>query len=226
MRRVNFANGEIYHLYNRGVDKRNIFTDQADLNRFVESVNLFNDVRPAGSFYEQSLLTKKGKIKKSEKEKLVKIICFAFNPNHYHLLVEQIEERGIEKFMQKLGTGYTMFFNKKYKRSGCLFQGLFKSKHVDSNEYLLRLSAYINLNDKIHKINDNLPTRSLTSWGPFVSGKEKSNYCPVKISQEVILGQFKNKKEYKEFALEALADIKENKLLKKEAEEELGEDFS
>ena len=99
MRKISFANGEIYHLYNRGVEKRNIFSDKIDLKRFVDSVNLFNDTRPAGSLYEQSLLVKKGKNKKPKK--LVKIICFAFNPNHYHLLVEQVEEKGIEKFIGK-----------------------------------------------------------------------------------------------------------------------------
>ena len=223
MRKVSFANGEIYHIYNRGVEKRNIFLDWADLKRFVDSVNLFNDISPSGSFYEQGLLMKKGKIKKPER--LVKIICFALNPNHYHLLIEQVEEKGIEKFMQKLGTGYTMFFNKKHKRSGCLFQGLFKSKHVDSNEYLLRLSAYVNLNDQIHKINNNFSIKSLTSWSSFISEKGKDYYCPVEIFQDIILDQFKNRKEYKDFALEALNDIKENKLLQKEAEEELGEDL-
>ena len=223
MRKVSFANGEIYHLYNRGVDKRNIFIGVVDLKRFVSSVNLFNDIRPSGSFYEQDLLIKKGKVRKPKK--LVKIICFAFNPNHYHLLVEQVEEKGIEKFMQKLGTGYTMFFNRKYKRNGCLFQGLFKSKHVDSNEHLLRLSAYINLNDKIHRLDDNLSIQSLTSWDLFVLKNNKNNYYPMKISKEIILDQFKNKKEYKKFAIEALVDIKENKLKQKEAEEDLREDF-
>lgn len=115
MRRISFANGQIYHLYNRGVEKRNIFLDKIDLKRFVDSVELFNDIEPAGSFYERGLLIKKGKNKKPKK--LVKIICFAFNPNHYHLLVEQMVEKGIEKFMQKLGTGYTMFFNKNIREA-------------------------------------------------------------------------------------------------------------
>ena len=74
---------------------------------------------------------------------LVEIVAYCLNPNHYHLIVKQISEKGIERFMQKIGTGYTNYFNKRYERSGALFQGKFKSIHIDSNEYLLHLSVYV-----------------------------------------------------------------------------------
>ncbi|MCX6712475.1 MAG: transposase [Candidatus Vogelbacteria bacterium] len=214
MRKVSFCDGEIYHIYNRGVEKRNIFTDQADLKRFIDSVNLFNDIELAGSFYEQSLLTKRGKIKKPEK--LVEIICFALNPNHFHFLLKQTKEKGIEKFMHRLGVGYSLYFNKRHKRSGHLFQGVFKSKHVDSNEYLLDLSVYVNLNDKIHRLDSEISQLSLTSWLQFIEIKAKKQ--PIKICNEIIIEQFKNTKEYKEFAEDKLPDFWENKDLKKELE--------
>jgi len=214
MRKVSFCDGEIYHIYNRGVEKRDIFADQADLKRFIESVNLFNDIELAGSFYEQSLLTKQNKIRKPEK--LVEIICFALNPNHFHFLLKQTKEKGIEKFMHRLGVGYSLYFNKKHKRSGHLFQGVFKSKHVDSNEYLLDLSAYVNLNDKIHHLNNEISQLSLTSWSQFAELKARKS--PIKVCGEIIMEQFKNSKEYEKFAEDKLPDFWENKNFRKELE--------
>lgn len=67
-------------------------------------------------------------------------------PNHFHLLVTPLVEGGVAKFMSKLSTGYSMYFNKKYERSGSLFEGCFKAKHADSDEYLKYLFSYIHLN--------------------------------------------------------------------------------
>ena len=67
-------------------------------------------------------------------------------PNHFHILVKEIVENGLSKYMEKLTTGYSMYFNKKYERVGPLFQGRFKGEHVDNDEYLKYLYAYIHLN--------------------------------------------------------------------------------
>ena len=146
--REDFASGEFYHVYNRGTDKRDIFVDSNDLDRFYKSLIHFNAVEPVGSIYELSFSQENSKPAKP----LVEIICYALNQNHYHLLLKQVSDRGIEKFIQRLGTGYTKYFNNKHKRNGVLFQGKFKSVHVDSNEYLLHLSIYINLNEHAHKL--------------------------------------------------------------------------
>ena len=88
------------------------------------------------------------------RKSLVEIVAYCFNPNHYHFILRQIEDDGIKKFMHRLGTAYTMYSNKRYKRSGSLFQGRFKAIHIDSNEYLLYLSAYVNQNHFIHGSED------------------------------------------------------------------------
>ncbi len=80
------------------------------------------------------------------KELLVKIIAYCLMPNHYYLLLRQVRDGGIVRFMQKLGTGYTMYFNERYKRNGVLFQGKFKSIFVDKEKYFLTLLNYIHLN--------------------------------------------------------------------------------
>src|SRR3989338_5096258 len=127
MRKVPFVKGEFYHIFNRGVDKRNIFSDKHDLERFFQSMVEFNTQKPIGSIYENSF-SKKDKnnslgslTPKLDRNMLVNLVCFCLNPNHYHFVLEQITDGGIEKFMQKLGTGYTNYFNEKYKRKVSLF---------------------------------------------------------------------------------------------------------
>src|SRR3989344_2403952 len=143
-RKTIFSNGEFYHIYNRGVDKRDIVLSSRDSERFLQGMIGFNTIEPIGSLYENSF-NSLGSL--ASKSGLVNIVAYCLNPNHYHFLVEQLVDRGIEKFMHRLGTGYTKYFNLVSKRTGSLFQGPFKSIHIEDNEYLLHLSAYVNLNN-------------------------------------------------------------------------------
>ena len=206
-RKKAFANGEFFHVYNRGVDKRIIFTDEYDIRRFFQSMVEFNTVKPIGSLYENSFLQLGGETPKLG-EKLVNIIAYCLNPNHFHLILEQLVEGGISEFMKRLGGGYTGYFNKKYTRSGSLFQGVFKDVHIDTNEYLLHVSSYVNLNDRVHQLGGETPklVRSMSSWGEYTDKRIKG-IC----EKDIILGQFKNIKEYKKFALSSLETIVKRK---------------
>ena len=202
MRKVIFANGEYYHIYNRGVDKREVFLDDFDYARFIKSMWEFNTIDPIGSLYELNFRHKDlgvgppigGPTPKSE---LVQIIAYCLNPNHYHMILKQVSENGISEFMKRIGGGYTTYFNKKYDRSGALFQGRFKSIHIDTNEYLLHLSVYVNKNNFIHgyknsgtksPIGDLVPEFwQYSSYLDYI-GKRDGKLC----NKEVILGQFKN----------------------------------
>ncbi|MFA6254069.1 MAG: transposase [Candidatus Paceibacterota bacterium] len=208
-RKVAFAIGEYYHVFNRGIEGRSIFANDEDLNHFIQSVEKFNDNNVVGGLYMSSF----DKYKKKGK-RLVNIICYAFNPNHYHFLMTPLVEKGIENFMQRLGTGHTMFFNHQHKRKGRLFQGVFKSAHIDSNEYLMHLSVYINLNDKVHQLRGEASKLAKTSWNSYASKKRDILLRDISI----ITNQFKNPKEYKKFAEEILPDIIERKQLLKELE--------
>lgn len=208
--KIQFTNEEYYHIFNRGTDKREVISDNYDLKRFLQSLDEFNTVEPIGSIYENSFIDDKIK-KEKKKYKLVNFVAYCVNPNHYHLILEQLIDGGISKFTQRFGSGYTQYYNQKYQRSGVLFQGPFKAVHIDSNEYLLHLSAYVNLNDKVHQLGSSRAKLSKSSWGEY-TGESLENFC----GKSVILDQFKNKQEYKEFVEDSLKDILERKERDKE----------
>ena len=212
MRKEVFANNEFYHIYNRGTDKRNIFADDYDLERFFQCMREFNSLEPIGSIYEYSFLKDKLGSRASKKGNLVNFIAYCLNQNHYHFILQQVSNKGIEKFMQRLGTGYSKYFNNKYRRSGVLFQGKFKARHIDSNEYLLHLSAYVNLNNRVHRLGSRA---SKSSWDEYIN--EKHNLC----KKHIIVDQFKKIAEYKDFAESSLKDILSRKKLFKELETKL-----
>lgn len=143
-RDVAFKDGEFYHIYNRGVERRTIFLGYRDYERFLRALDLFNDQAIVSNFAR--LLDVQGETSNNTKVSLIDIVCFCLMPNHFHLLVRQRGEDGITKFMRKLGTGYTMYFNKKNHRTGVLFEGAFKAVHVDADEQLNHLPRYIHLN--------------------------------------------------------------------------------
>jgi len=141
-RKINFSEGEYYHIYNRGVEKRQIFSDDKDRERFQSLLYLCNSREPVvyrliqgSTLYEQNV----GK-------KIVAIGAYILMPNHFHLLVKEIAEDGITDFMRKITTAYSMYFNKKYERVGPLLQGTFKAEHITRDEHLKYLFAYIHLN--------------------------------------------------------------------------------
>ncbi len=139
-----FINNNFYHVYNRGVEKREIFLDDFDYLRFIHDLYEFNDSHPALKFSIGDTISDNRKSKK--RNLLVDIICYCLMPNHFHLILRQRIEGGIVEFMRKLGVGYAMYFNQKYKRIGGLFQGRFKAIMIDNDEYLIHLSRYIHLN--------------------------------------------------------------------------------
>lgn len=150
IRNVSFAPGEWYHCYNRGADKCIIFKSLADYQRFVMLLYISNNTKRfvLSDFGKHSGgPTLKQVVEKIDrKELLVDIGAYALMPNHYHLLIKERLEGGVSAFMQKLGTAYTMAFNLKYRRTGVLFSGKFKARHVNEDRYMRRVVNYIHAN--------------------------------------------------------------------------------
>jgi putative transposase len=205
-KKVEFINEQYYHVYNRGVEKRDVFLNDSDYLRFLKSLNYFNQEEPIFSLYWND-------IKKKDlgvgplKSKLVDIVAYCLNHNHFHLLLKQRIDGGISEFMKRLGAGYTGYFNHKHKRSGALFQGRFKSIHVNSNAYLLYLSAYINENNFIHGYSKDSRAWKYSSYLDYI-GKRQGKMC----EKDIILSQFDYKfKQYEEFSRENALYLKNKK---------------
>ena len=238
MRKTKFVNDEYYHIYSRGVDKREIFMDEKDFTRFLKGMKKFNRIDAIGSLRDEdklqtrSVCSDRHFVSGDSPNPLVEIICYCLNPNHYHFILKQITDKGISKFMHKLEMGYAKYFNAKYDRSGSLFQGEFKDVHINTNEYLLWLSGYVNGNDRIHNTTRSvqLDRKQTPSVGDFrhsvsVSNWQWSSY-PDYLSlrngtlcnqeeMKIILDQFPNVKEYKKFVEVVIKESRKRKDIEK-----------
>jgi putative transposase len=143
-RKIAFVPGEYYHVYNRGVDKRVIFNDRFDYERFMQLLYLCNSHRSLNIRDIQN--SKNSFFTFNRDETLVSIGAYCLMPNHFHLLITPKNERDLSTFMNKVCTSYSMYFNGKQDRTGVLFQGKFKAEWADSDEYLKYLISYIHLN--------------------------------------------------------------------------------
>lgn len=133
----------IYHVYNRGVDKREIFTNDSDRRRFLACLYHFNDTNQAKNIER---LCDINNLPDNDREKLVEVLAFVLMPNHFHLLIKPLVENGVSEFMKKLGIGYTHYFNIKNERSGSLFQGKYKFIRIEDDEQLNYIPYYIHFN--------------------------------------------------------------------------------
>ena len=144
-RRVPLAPGEWYHCYSRGVDKRRVFSAVKDYERFLQALYLSNDTGATNRPNFQHLCHE-AIFELPRNKQLVAVGAYCLMPNHFHLLLKEVEEGGISKFMHKLGTSYTMYFNIKNERVGNLFVKPFRSKHVGEDRYFKHVAQYIHLN--------------------------------------------------------------------------------
>src|SRR3989344_8208265 len=203
MRKTNLATGEYYHIFNRGNNKQRIFYDDKDRIRFLLLLFVFQSslcVENVSRFTSGFLKGKTINIGKLEdriiRNRMVKLINFVFMPNHFHLTLLQVKNTGISKFMQKILQGHTKYMNLRYGTVGHIFQGPFKAVHIEDNEQLLHLSAYIHRNPRelrgwINKEN-RFPWSSYQDYG-------KENRWGEFLSAKVITNQFRTTREYRDF---------------------------
>lgn len=144
-----FTENGIYHVYNRGVEKRDIFLDEQDYAVFLHLLKYYlspinpDKIHPLLEFQKYSVIKPKP-LANIEKE--IELIAFCLMPNHFHLLIKQLTIDGITKLLRRVATTYSIYFNKRYKRAGYLFQGKYKAALVETDSYLLHVSRYIHQN--------------------------------------------------------------------------------
>lgn len=201
-RNMVLATNEIYHIFNRGVEHRQIFTDKRDYRRALETVEFYqHNTELKFSDVKNLPLEQRSKVLQDifELPKLVEVICFCFLPNHFHLLLKQLLDNGISNFVSKFTNSYTRYFNTKNERDGSLFRGTFKSVRVESQGQFLQVSRYIHFNPVASYL---AKLENLEDY-PWSSFKELLR-SPTLVQKELILSSFKTIDKYKEFVYDKI----------------------
>lgn len=141
----NYVENSYYHIYNRGVEKRDIFLDEQDCKVFLHYLKLY--LSPVEELKKINLPGLRiYRFIRLNLSLEVNLLAFALMPNHFHMQLKQITQNGIVKLMRRLSTSYVMYFNRKYRRIGALFQNTYKAVSIESDPYLLHLTRYIHFN--------------------------------------------------------------------------------
>lgn len=188
-----------YHIYNRGVEKRIIFNDKSDCAVFLHYLKLYllpiEDLKKLQANPQENL--KLSRFIPLNLSGEIDLIAFALMPNHIHLLAKQKTKDAMTKLMRRVCTSYVMYFNKKYKRVGSLFQNKYKAILVESDDYLLHLSRYIHLNSS--KIKSNLDFSEFSSYPYYLGYKNASWIKPKEILDYFKSSDNSGNKTYKNF---------------------------
>lgn len=213
VRKVPLASGEVYHLYNRGVDKRTIFTDNSEYQRFLNTILYYLCLRPQRFSWNKS--QEKLINQQTQKSPRVQLLGFTLIPNHFHLAVRQLVDNGITNFMHDMGTSYTNFFNIKHKRSGSLFQGSFQSVHIKTDEQLIHIIRYIHLNSVVSGL---VAKPEDWFWSSHLDYLDLRK--PPLLDTKEILSYFSSITDYKKFINDQIAYAKELEQIKHDLKDE------
>lgn len=215
-RKCIFANEQIYHIFNRGVERRTIYLNKREYQRSIETIRYYQHMQIPKKFSEYLNLSAEAKESYlnniySKLKKHIEIISYCLMPNHFHLLIKQKEDQGITKFMANFTNSYTKYFNTKYSRVGPLFQGLFKAVLIETTEQLIHISRYIHLNPVSSFIiqPSELEKYNWSSYPEYVYPSSK-NLC----SPSLVMNNFKSIEDYKKFVLDQVSYARELEKIK------------
>ena len=210
-RKVVLANNEIYHIYNRSIDRKPIFTDKNSCARALLTIQYYRfDNLPIRLSKILTLPVDQRQyifkdIAKDE-NKLVDIIAFNMMSNHFHFEIQQMKDNGISRFLSNFTNSYTKFFNTRTERSGPLVEGAFKAVRVETDEQLIHLSRYIHLNPVTSFLvkNEDLENYPWSSLPEYLNQKE-NQFC----NKQKILGFFHSVEDYKKFLFDQISYAQE-----------------
>lgn len=204
-RKTALVTGEVYHVFNRGVNKQQIFWDDHDYERAINSMIYYSFAKPRVKYSHLNRLLdhEQSQIWKDLQEKheiLASLIAFVLMPNHYHILIKQTADNGISKFLSNWQNSFSKYINVKHDRIGPLFQGPFKAVRISSNPQLLHVSRYIHLNPFTSSLVKDLHGLEEYMWSSFpeYAGLSQSSF----FEKDLVLAQFKDSESYKLFVFD------------------------
>ncbi len=197
-----FINEGYYHVFNRGVNKLNIFVNERDFNQAMLSIDYYRFEKPPVklSRFKSLPVTDQSRmitVMLNNNKTLIDILCFVLMPNHWHFLLKQNIDNGISKFIANFSNSYARYFSTSHQWEGHLFQGQFKAVEIESEAQLIHVSRYIHLNPLVSGITSN-ESLKYYKWSSF-SDYLKNN--SQKVQTEDIMRYFKTPLDYEKFII-------------------------
>lgn len=201
-----FINDEIYHIFNKTIDHRNIFSDSKICSLFLNLIKYYRSIKAhlRYSYFRKLSNEFRDQMEREiefEKYFKIDILCYCLMPNHFHLLLKQKIADGISRFMADILNSQTRFYNIKSDRKGPIFLTQFKSKRIVTREQLIHVSRYIHLNPYSSGLINSLPKLidyEFSSLKEYINPRNKKNFCET----DTILSNFSFRREsYRKFVL-------------------------
>lgn len=202
-----FVNNEIYHVFNRSIAGQKIFTTSYDCDRYLQLISFyrFSKLPLRFSYYKRLSKDLKEDFTKKylvDNTRSISILAYCIMPNHFHFLIKQITENALSNFMRNIQNGYSKYFNLKYKRTGSLFQCMFKAARIETDEQLLHVSRYIHLNPTTAYLvkREKLEEYFWSSLPIYIQDSHAISF----VDYEQILHFFSNRNAYKKFVFDQI----------------------
>ncbi len=211
---VPLITNEIYHVYNRGINRQPTFTNKREYRRATQTLKFYRFAKPPLRLSKFLLLEQRRQDEITQAIELgvkaVEIFAFCLMPNHFHFLLKQLTDGGIARFIGNFQNSYTRYFNTLHKKDGSLFLDQFKALRIETDEQLIHLSRYIHLNPYtgfVVKTFDELELYPSSSFNHYINGGSDT------VSSDFILGFFKNLEGYKQFVFDQASYQRELKFI-------------
>lgn len=205
-----YINDGVYHIYNRGVAKQDIFNNQRDYDRFMQTLSFFLEARPNQKLSLTDPENLKIILSSPVSDPLVEILAFCLMPNHFHILARQIKDKGVSTFAQRVFDSYTRYYNTKHDRVGTIYQGNFKAVQIENDEQLLHVSRYVHLNPYVNNIIDNPNDYKWSSCKQYAESKD-NRIC----NTSFILSMLNNSQIYNDFVIDYAEYARDASFIKK-----------
>ena len=193
----NFRENCNYHIFNRGVEKRTIFTCPKDYQVFIRYLKIYllhpNSVKQLFPYAAVNLT-------EHNLHQQVNLLSYCLMPNHFHLQIQPKDPSSIPQLMKQLSNAYTIYFNTTYDRVGSLFQGTYKAAEINTHELNIHVHRYIHLNPIVANLTKSLENYPWSSYHEYINPNQTTNICLT----NNILHRFKNLKSYQNFLLSQL----------------------
>lgn len=194
-RKIILATRETYHVFNRSLRRAPLFTNKQEFGLFLKAGRYYLQPNPPVKF---SIYRRQpNKYKPDFTGSLVKVVAYCLMPDHFHLILTQMEDTGIKTFIHRLANSYSHYFNLKHEQKGPVFESAFKAVRVEDQEQLTHLSRYIHLNPVTNFLVEDPIEYDHSSYKIYL-GKETTDF----VDNAAVMANFSSSADYKKFVLD------------------------